>query len=113
MPDDCIFCRIASGDAPATIVYQDEDCLVFKDIRPAAPVHLLVVPRKHIASLADVGPEDEALLGKLLMTVHKVAKEQGLDEAGYRTVINTGSGAGQVVFHLHLHLLSGRRMPFP
>ncbi len=110
---DCVFCQIVAGRIPATIVYQDDDIVAFRDIHPVAPTHVLVVPRKHVASLAEAGPEDEALLGRLLLGVRRVALDLGIVENGYRTILNTGAGAGQSVFHLHAHLLSGRRFSWP
>lgn len=101
---DCIFCKIIAGDIPAKIAYQDDDMLAFHDIRPSAPVHLLLIPKRHIASLADAKAEDTELLGKLLAKVPQLAKEQGL-EAGFKTQINTGVAGGQEVFHLHLHVM--------
>ncbi len=101
---DCIFCKIIKREIPATILYEDEDMLVFPDIYPKAPVHLLVIPKKHIASLVHASTEDQLLLGKLLQKTATLAKEQGLAD-GYKTLINTGEGGGQEVFHLHLHIL--------
>jgi histidine triad (HIT) family protein len=110
---DCLFCRIVAGDIPSDVVYQDERSLVFRDINPQAPVHVLVVPREHLESLDDASQKDEALLGHLLRVAARVANEEGLSEGGYRTVINTGAGVGQSVFHLHLHVLGGRPMNWP
>ncbi len=101
---DCIFCKIAAGQIPAQVVYEDEALLAFKDIRPAAPVHLLLIPKQHIASLADAQATDAALLGKMLLAVPKIAAENGLAH-GFKTQINTGVGGGQEVFHLHIHIL--------
>jgi histidine triad (HIT) family protein len=110
---DCLFCRIVAGEVPADTIFQDERCLAFRDINPQAPVHVLVIPREHMESLDDAGQRDEALLGHLLRVAARVANEQGLSESGYRTVINTGAGAGQSVFHLHLHVLGGRSLNWP
>jgi histidine triad (HIT) family protein len=112
---DCIFCRIIAGELPATIVHQDEICVAFRDINPQAPVHILVVPREHFASLDEATPERRETLGHLLVTAARVANAEGLTEkrGGYRTVINTGPGVGQSVFHLHLHVLGGRPMSWP
>lgn len=110
---DCIFCKIVAGDVPANFVFQDDDIVAFRDIQPVAPTHVLVIPRKHIASLAEAGPEDEALLGRLILGVRRVAVDLGLVAQGYRTILNTGPGAGQSVFHLHAHVLSGRRFSWP
>ena len=105
---DCIFCKIAAGQVPAKILYQDEDVLAFHDIHPAAPVHFLIIPRRHLSSLFDVGTEHTAILGKMLQLVPRLAREQGCDD-GFRTVINTGQNGGQEVFHLHLHVMGGPR----
>ncbi len=110
---DCLFCSIVKGETPADTIYQDERSLAFRDINPQAPVHVLVVPRDHIESLDDASQKDEALLGHLLRVAARVANEQGLSESGYRTVINTGAGAGQSVFHLHVHVLGGRSLNWP
>ncbi len=114
MPNtNCIFCKVAEGEIPAVIVHSDERCIAFEDINPQAPVHVLVVPREHIESLDDASQRDEGLLGHLLRVAARVANERGLSESGYRTVINTGAGAGQSVFHLHAHLLGGRPLGWP
>ena len=110
---DCLFCRIVAGEIPADIVYTDAHAVAFRDTSPQAPVHVLVVPRDHLESLDDAAQRDEALLGHLLRLAARVANEQGLTEDGYRTVINTGAGAGQSVFHLHLHVLGGRPLAWP
>lgn len=110
---DCLFCNIVGGETPADIIYQDERSIAFRDINPQAPVHVLVVPRDHMESLDDASQKDEALLGHLLRVAARVANEQGLSESGYRTVINTGAGAGQSVFHLHVHVLGGRSLNWP
>lgn len=107
--EDCIFCKIISGSIPTKMVYEDEQAVVFDDIHPQAPIHLLVVPRKHIPRLMDAAPGDEALLGHLLEVANRVARERGVAEEGYRVVINVNRGAGQVVFHLHLHVMGGRK----
>ncbi|WP_410499468.1 histidine triad nucleotide-binding protein [Chitinibacter sp. S2-10] len=101
---DCIFCKIAKGDIPADKIYEDDELLAFKDIRPAAPVHFLIIPKRHIDSLLTTTKEDEALLGKMLGLTSVLARQQGL-AAGYKTAINTGHAGGQEVFHLHLHVL--------
>lgn len=108
MADDCVFCRIIKGEIPSTKVYEDGDFLAFKDIDPAAPVHLLVIPKTHIPRLSAATEKDAALLAGLLLTVGKVAREQHLDS--YRLVVNDGAGAGQTVFHLHAHMLGGREL---
>jgi histidine triad (HIT) family protein len=109
----CLFCRILKGEIPAEVVQQDERALAFRDINPQAPTHILVIPREHIESLDDAAQRDEALLGHLLRVAARVANEQGLSESGYRTVINNGAGAGQSVFHLHVHVLGGRPLKWP
>jgi histidine triad (HIT) family protein len=109
----CIFCRIAAHEKPGKILYEDEHCIVLQDINPKAPVHLLVIPRKHITSLNDDLENDKELLGHLMIVVKRMAEEQGINGAGYRTVINTNADAGQTVFHLHIHLLGGRIFHWP
>jgi histidine triad (HIT) family protein len=109
MSADCIFCKIAAGKIPARVVYEDELAVVFEDIHPAAPVHLLVIPRKHIPDVDGVADADQALIGHLFSVAARVAAERGFAAAGYKLVVNNGPGAGQVVFHLHIHVLSGRR----
>lgn len=104
---DCIFCKIIEGSIPSSKVYEDEDFFAFKDIHPAAPTHILLVPKKHFKSLNEL--DDSELAGKLLLTVAKVARAVGVEKA-YRTIFNTGSGAGQSVFHIHAHILAGRDM---
>ncbi|MEW6353948.1 MAG: histidine triad nucleotide-binding protein [Pseudomonadota bacterium] len=108
--DDCIFCKIVSGKLPAQIVFSDDRVVVFKDIHPKARVHVLVVPRLHVASLDDVGPQHDALLAHMLRLLPVIARGQGLDN-GFRTVINTGPGGGQEVAHLHIHVLGGGPLP--
>jgi histidine triad (HIT) family protein len=108
----CLFCKIIEGSIPSTAVYQDEQCYAFADIDPKAPVHVLIVPRQHIASLADAGKEHPALLGHLLWTAAEIARTKGLAN-GYRAVINTGRDGGQSVDHIHVHLLGGRYLAWP
>jgi histidine triad (HIT) family protein len=110
---NCLFCRIVAGEIPADIVHTDEHSIAFRDINPQAPTHILVIPREHLESLDEASRQDEALLGHLLRIAARLANAQGLTESGYRTVINTGAGAGQSVFHLHLHLLGGRTLNWP
>jgi histidine triad (HIT) family protein len=111
---DCIFCKVAARKAPARILYEDERCIAFQDINPMAPVHLLVIPRKHIISLNHADPEnDKELLGHLMTVAIRMAKDQCIDGSGYRMVINTNAEAGQSVFHLHLHVLGGRVLRWP
>lgn len=110
--NDCLFCKILAGDIPAKRVYEDELCIAFPDINPQAPVHLLIVPREHLASQAQALAEHKPLLGHLLMTTADLARAQKLSK-GYRVVINTGEDGGQTIHHLHLHLLGGRAMSWP
>jgi histidine triad (HIT) family protein len=110
---DCLFCKIVTGEIPSTKVYEDEKAVAFKDINPQAPVHVLIVPREHIESLNDAGQGDELLIGHLLRLAPKIANQLGVAENGFRTVINTGAESGQSVWHLHLHVLGGRRMAWP
>jgi histidine triad (HIT) family protein len=112
MPE-CIFCKIIAGKAPAQMLYQDELASAFRDAHPAAPTHVLVVPNKHIASVNDLRPEEEALMGRLFTIAKQIAQQEGIDKTGYRLIVNTGPYAGQVVLHLHLHLIGGGRMRFP
>jgi len=109
----CIFCRIIARRLPARWVFEDEEIVAFEDAHPQAPVHTLIVPRRHIASLQEATPADAALLGRLFLVASQLAGQRGLDAQGYRTVVNTGAGAGQSVFHLHLHLLGGRAFRWP
>ncbi|MDD6173894.1 MAG: histidine triad nucleotide-binding protein [Elusimicrobiaceae bacterium] len=108
---DCIFCKIANGEIQAQIIYQDEDVVGFKDLNPQAPSHILIIPIKHIENLADAKEEDALLLGKIQLAAAKIAKELGLKD--FRLVSNNGKGAGQSVFHLHYHLMGGRRFLWP
>ncbi|HEX8129715.1 MAG TPA: histidine triad nucleotide-binding protein [Pyrinomonadaceae bacterium] len=110
---DCIFCQVVAGEITADIIFQDERALAFRDINPQAPVHALVIPREHMDSLDDATGRDEGVLGHLLRVAARVANAEGLSETGYRTVINTGAGAGQSVFHLHLHVIGGRPLNWP
>lgn len=110
---ECLFCGIVEGKVKANVVYQDERVLAFKDIKPKAPVHLLIVPRKHLAGVLDIEPSDRALIGEIFQVAARLAHEQGIAEKGFRIVVNSGSHAGQSVFHLHYHLLGGRQMSWP
>jgi histidine triad (HIT) family protein len=110
---DCLFCRLVAGNIPAAIVHQNEHVVAFKDITPQAPTHVLIVPRRHIGTLNDLSPADDALVGEMVRTAAAIAKENGDAERGYRTVFNCNADAGQTVFHLHLHLLGGRKMTWP
>ncbi|MCW9024451.1 MAG: histidine triad nucleotide-binding protein [Gammaproteobacteria bacterium] len=107
---DCLFCKIVAGDIPADIIFEDDKVIVFKDINPKANVHLLMIPRIHIASLAELTEEHDALMAHMMRLLPVLAHEQGLD-SGFRTIINTGKDGGQIVFHLHIHLLGGSGLP--
>lgn len=109
----CIFCKIIDGEIPAKKVFEDEDVLVFHDINPVAPVHVLIIPKKHLAKIADITINDAELMGKLMLTARKVAEQLGVAESGFRLVINNGESANQTVFHLHIHLIGGRAMTWP
>lgn len=110
---DCLFCRIAAGDIPSRQVHADDTVVAFEDIQPRAPVHVLVIPRAHIATLDDAGPEHAGLLGHLMLTAARIARERGIAAAGYRLVLNCNAQAGQSVWHVHLHLLGGRDLAWP
>lgn len=111
--ENCIFCKIAAGDIPADIVYQDDTVVAFRDLNPQAPTHILVIPRRHLATLNDVEPDVEPILGRMFGAVKEIAAAEGLSDPGYRTVINCNEAGGQAVFHIHLHLLGGRMMHWP
>lgn len=113
MADDCLFCKIAAGKIPSTEVYSDEEFFAFRDIHPAAPTHILVIPRKHIPRISEASHEDEGLLGRLLLCANRIAEQEGLHEPGFRFVINCNEHGGQTVFHIHLHILGGRPMAWP
>lgn len=110
---DCVFCKIINGQLPAKIVYQDDSVVAFGDIAPAAPIHILVVPRQHITTLAEAINADHFLVNRLLLVATQIAASEKVDAGGYRLVINTGKNAGQSVFHVHVHLLAGRAMAWP
>jgi histidine triad (HIT) family protein len=110
---DCLFCKIVRREIPATLVYEDDRVVAFNDINPQAPTHVLVVPKRHIATLNELSTEDDRLVGELVRRATAIAKERGLSAGGYRTVFNTNLDAGQTVFHIHLHLLGGRAMKWP
>jgi len=110
---DCLFCKIAAGEIKANVIYQDDTVVAFEDINPQAPTHTLIIPRKHIPTTLDLTPDDEALVGHLCTVAAKLAREKGIDAAGFRLVFNTNRDAGQEVFHIHLHLLGGRKMSWP
>lgn len=114
MKSDCIFCKIAAKEIPATVVYEDEQVIAFKDLEPQAPVHILIIPKKHVGSLLELTKEDTALAGHILTdVVSKVADMMNLKDSGFRLVVNTGDDGGQTVGHLHLHILGGRSMQWP
>lgn len=113
MSGDCLFCRMVNGQIKPDIVFENEATLAFRDINPQAPVHVLVIPKKHITSLNDLEPNQEVLVGEMFLTAKKVAHQLGIAEGGYRTVINCNRDAGQTVFHLHLHVLGGRQLGWP
>lgn len=113
MPDDCLFCRIEAGEVESDVVAEGERWIAFRDVNPQAPAHLLVVPREHVASVDDLADDHRDLAGELMLAARDVARQEGLVEDGYRVVANTNREAGQSVFHLHLHVLGGRRMRWP
>ena len=113
MSEPTIFKRIIDGTIPANVVYEDEQCLAFHDVTPQAPVHILIIPKKEIASINDLSAEDEQLVGHLFLVIQQIAREQGLAENGYRVICNCGEGGGQTVFHLHYHLMGGRNLKWP
>lgn len=111
--ENCLFCKIVEGQIPAKIVYQDQDVVAFADINPQAPQHVLFIPRRHIASMTDITPQDGPLLASIYIAATKVARELGIAESGFRFVTNVGPDSGQSVFHLHFHLLGGRKLAWP
>ena len=110
---DCLFCKILGGDIPADIIYESELAIAFRDINPQAPTHVVIIPRQHVATINDIEPEHEALVGSLFSAAKAIAAAEGLSEDGYRVVMNCNEAAGQTVFHLHLHLLGGRKLTWP
>lgn len=110
---DCLFCKIIDGEISADIVHESENALAFRDINPKAPTHVLIIPRRHINTINDIEPGDEALVGSLFSVARTIASDEGLADDGYRVVMNCNEAAGQSVFHIHLHLLGGRRMNWP
>ncbi len=108
--NDCIFCKIINKEIPSNIVYEDEEILAFRDINPQTPVHVLVIPKKHITSLAELTPEDEAIVGKIYTVINKIAKQEGILERGFRVIVNCGEDGGQEVKHLHFHILGGKKL---
>ena len=110
MDENCIFCKIIKGEIPSNKVYEDDEILAFKDINPAAPIHVLVIPKKHIKSLADMKDGDEEIIAKIYSVINKIAEKQGFKEKGYRVIVNCGKDGGQEVEHLHFHLLAGKQL---
>lgn len=113
MREDCLFCKILAGDIPADIVHETDSVLAFRDINPQAPTHVVIIPRRHIATINDLQPDDGEIIGKLYLAAKEIAEVEKLSEPGYRVVMNCNEGAGQSVFHIHLHLLGGRRLGWP
>lgn len=109
----CLFCRISAKKIPTSIIYEDNEAVAFEDVKPQAPVHVLIIPKKHISTVLEINPEDNALIGHLFRVASKIAKEKGIAERGFRLLMNTNADAGQTVFHIHLHLLGGRQMHWP
>ena len=110
---DCLFCKIVDGDISADIIYESDSAIAFRDINPQAPTHVLVIPRKHIATINDLEAGHEEIVGSLFMAAQEIARQEGIEEAGYRAVMNCNEGAGQTVFHIHLHVLGGRSLGWP
>ena len=110
---DCLFCKIIAKKIPTKIIYEDTDTVAFEDINPQAPVHILIIPKKHISTVLEINAQDKSLTGHLFLVAAKIAKAKGIDERGFRLVINTNAEAGQTVYHMHLHLLGGRPMHWP
>ena len=108
--EDCLFCKIVKGEVPSNKVYEDEEIVAFYDIDPAAPIHILVIPKKHIASLAHLEKEDEKLVGKIYGVINQIAEEKGFKEEGYRVIVNCGENGGREIMHLHFHILAGKRL---
>lgn len=113
MTHNCLFCKIANREIPASIVYEDDRVLAFNDINPQAPTHILVIPKRHIATLTDLRPDDDGIVGEVVRRAAAIAQERGIAAGGFRTVFNTNRDAGQTVFHIHLHLLGGRSLAWP
>ena len=109
---DCIFCKIIKKEIPASIIYEDDNIIAFNDIEPKAPVHVIIIPKKHIPTISEIGPEDKELVGEILLVAPKIARQKGVSETGYRLIVNKGKDAGQTVDHLHFHLLGGKKLPF-
>jgi len=113
MSDDCLFCKILNGDIPADVIYEADSAIAFRDINPQAPTHVLIIPRKHISTINDLDADDRETVGELFLAAKEIASREGLSEPGYRVVMNCNEGAGQSVFHIHLHLLGGRGLGWP
>lgn len=109
----CLFCKIVKGEIPATILFEDAHVMAFRDISPQAPTHCLIIPKRHIATINDIMPDDAQLLGQMILTAKKIASDEGIIDSGYRLVFNTNDNGGQTVHHIHLHLLGGRQMTWP
>lgn len=113
LDSNCIFCRIIAGQIPSNKVYEDDQALAFRDLNPQAPTHILLIPKKHIASLSEASAEDQALLGHLMCAAPRIARQEGIADNGFRVVVNNGADAGQSVEHIHLHVMGGRPMSWP
>jgi len=111
--NDCLFCKILTGDIPADIIYESENAVAFRDINPQAPTHVLIIPRKHIATINDIAEDDHTIVGSLYSAAREIAQQEGFSDEGYRAVMNCNEAAGQTVFHIHLHLLGGRQFTWP
>ncbi len=111
--DDCLFCKMVSREIPSNIVFENDSVLAFRDIDPKAPTHILVIPKKHIQSINELGPDDQSLAGEILLAAKTIAKAEGIETSGFRTVFNTNDDGGQTVFHIHMHVLGGRRLTWP
>lgn len=110
---DCLFCKIVRGDISSSLVFESKDLMAFRDIRPQAPTHILIIPKQHIATINDIPDSEEQLVGKMILTAKHIAHEEGIDKTGYRLVFNINSNGGQEVYHIHLHLMGGRQMTWP
>lgn len=108
--EDCIFCKIIKREIPSSIVYEDSEIIAFRDVNPQAPVHILVIPKKHISSLIELKEDDELLIGRIYTVINKIAKKEGIDEKGFRVIVNCGEDGGQEVKHLHFHILGGKKL---
>ena len=111
--DDCLFCKMVSREIPSKIVFENDSVMAFRDIDPKAPTHILVIPKKHIQSINELGPDDQSLAGEILLAAKTIAKAEGIEPSGFRTVFNTNDDGGQTVFHIHMHVLGGRRLSWP